>query len=362
MNKIIAVALPKGGVGKTTTAVNLAASFAVYEKRTLLIDADPSNTCAPALGIPFSNLTGGLFDLLTNSRPYDKILHKTDLEYLDFIPSDTKILDSEERLGQVVHNYFRLREIARSKFNIYDYIIIDCPPYLGGITRLVFNAVDSVIIPLKTAQFSLIALSKLLEVLSSVKLNSNKNINIEGILLTMLETNTLAAQLTEERLYPQYGRYVFKNYIPKSTSVAESTYYGKPVILHNARSIGSKAYLELADEIIVRNRECPVKSLIKESSISKTSDITPREISLSQNRPNPFSHSTVIHFKIPSSMKVKLSVLNLFMEEIEILVDTKMAAGEYDITWIPKDLNNGVYYYRFDAGGLFKMNKMILAR
>lgn len=362
MNKIIAVALPKGGVGKTSTAVNLAASLAVYEKRTLLIDADPSNTCAPALGFPFNELTGGLFDMLTNSRPYDKILHKTSLEYLDFIPADTKILDSEERLGQVVHNYFRLREIARSKFNIYDYVIIDCPPYLGGITRLVFNAVDSVVIPIKSAQFSLLAMSKLLESLSEIKLKTNKNITIEGILLTMLENNTLAAQLTEERLYPKYGKYVFRTSIPKSTSVAESTYYGKPVVLQNVRSIGAQAYLDLAKEVIVRNKECPVQGLIKESAISKTSDEKPREISLSQNRPNPFSHSTKIRFEIPYQMKVKLIVLNLFMEEIEILIENRMEAGEYEITWIPKDLANGVYYYRFDAGGLFKMNKMILAR
>lgn len=361
MKKIIAVALPKGGVGKTSTAVNLAASLAAYEKRVLLIDADPSNTCAPALGFDFEDLKGGVFDLLSNSKPFERTLHKTALDFLDFIPADTKILDSEERLGHVIHNYYRLREIANNHFNSYDYVIIDCPPYLGGITRLVFNASDSVIIPVKTARFSILALRKLLETLTTVKANWNKNITIEGILLTMFENNTVAAQLTEEQLFPEYGKYIFKTNIPKSTSVAASTYFGKPVIMHNSRSIGAKAYLELANEFIIRNKECPVMVLVKESRVTRVSDKLPREVVLYQNKPNPFSDSTRIKFEIPSRMKVKLTVLNLFMEEQEILLERNMEAGEYEITWFPNDLKNGVYYYRFDAGGVFKMNKMILA-
>ncbi len=361
MTKVIAVALPKGGVGKTTTAINLAASLAAMDIKTLLIDSDVSNNCATSLGFDPLKLSGGLINLVMGTQTAEEILTKTDLEYLDFIPTNNTT-DNEDKIQQIVHNRYRLRDIIRTEFHEYEYVIIDTPPTMDGIINLVLSSIDSVLVPIKTSYYSLIALSRMLNKVEDIKKTTNKHIQIEGIVFTMSEVNTIATRMSEEKVYPLYGKHMFRSSIPKSTILAESTYHGKPVVLLKARSLGAEAYLKLAQELVVRNKICPVKELVKLSGFEKIGTEIPRDYKLYSNTPNPLKSSTIIKFDVPRESAIKINIYNIYMEQVEVLLDKVLEAGEYKIVWQPGQLPNGVYYYKFDAGSIFKMNKMILSR
>lgn len=252
MGKIIAVAMPKGGVGKTTTAINLATNLALANKRTLLVDMDPMGDCNIGLGISIGSYDSGLFQLLNYVKPIDKVIYKTSIDNLSFIPSILKNALDEERLSKLSHNNMYLSNVLRSVIFNYDFIILDCPPYLRGLTTIALTASDSVILPMKPEMFSLNAAIKIVEHISWVKKNWNSLIKIEGILITMYEPRTKASSQMQDRILNQFARYLFKTIIPKNATLNEATLNGKPAILYNPTSKGAKAYSDLANEIISR--------------------------------------------------------------------------------------------------------------
>lgn len=252
MGHIIAVALPKGGVGKTTTAVNLAASLALAGKHTLLIDADAFGASAIALGITGEKIRAGLFDVFNCTHALKQVIHHTEFPFLDLIPSNVRSIQMEERLLQMAENRTILKNALREVRNVYDFIVVDTPPYLRGMTMNALVASDSVIIPVRSGHFSIDAVEKLMNFLEWLKKIANPTIKIEGLLMTMHESRTKATELTVDELERLFGTHLFSTRIPKNSLLAESTFYGKPAVCIDTRSKGALAYQELAQELLNR--------------------------------------------------------------------------------------------------------------
>lgn len=248
--KVISICLPKGGVGKTTTAVNLAASLAVAEKKTLLIDADPFGACAMSLGFAPELIKAGIAEVFSFTHSLDHAIHKTELEYLDFVPSNVNTIQRDERFTKISENRVVLKNALKSAVGHYEYIIIDCPPIMRGIVANALAASTSVIMPVRSGHFSLEAISKFFKYVEYIKEIANPVLHIEGIVMTMFETNTKVTEISERELKLRYNKYLFKTFIPRNNIVTESTFYGKPVILYNVNANVSMAYLELAYELI----------------------------------------------------------------------------------------------------------------
>lgn len=253
MAKIIAVALPKGGVGKTVTSVNLAASLAVAERRTLLIDLDTIGASALSLGFTESKVQTGLFEVFNFITTLPRAIHKTELSHLDFIPSNIDSLQREDRMARLADNRAILKNALRPIVREYDFIILDCPPFLRGLTTNALVAADSVLIPVKSGHFSLDAVDRLFKYLGWIREVANRDISIEGILVTMHEPNTRVTDITMRELQGRYRRHLLDIVIPKNTILSEASFYGRPAILYNASSRGSIAYLSLAREMIKRH-------------------------------------------------------------------------------------------------------------
>ena len=253
MARIIAVALPKGGVGKTTTAVNLAASLAVAEKRTLLIDMDTFGASGLSLGFTEGTIRAGLYEVFNFVTGIQNAIHKTELRYLDFIPSNVQTMQMEDRMMRVADNRAILRNALRGIASQYDYVILDCPPFLRGLSANALAASDSVLLPVKSGHFALDAVDRLFKYLAWVKEATNKTIEIEGILITMHEPNTRVTDITLRELTGKYGKHMFETFIPRNTVLSEASFYGKPAVLYNINSRGASAYLQLAREIIANN-------------------------------------------------------------------------------------------------------------
>jgi len=250
MGRIIAVANQKGGVGKTTSAINITAALAAAEKQVLLVDADPQGNSTSGLGLDKDNLDGSLYDLYTGSRSIDEIIAGTILPYLTIVPSNIELIGAELELAAKEGRESILRNALEPVRHRYDYVYVDCPPSLSLLTLNALVAADSLLVPMQCEYYALEGISMLLRTFNLIKDSFNPALEIEGILLTMFDgRNTLANQVSDE-LRKHFGDKVYKTIIPRNVTLAEAPSHGKPVILYDVRSKGSQSYLELAKEII----------------------------------------------------------------------------------------------------------------
>jgi len=228
--------------------------MAVLEKRVLLIDTDPFGACSMALGFTQENTKGGLFEVFNFMHSMAQVIHRTDLAFLDFVPANIPTQQAEERMLRIAENRTLLKNILRTIAPHYDYIIIDTPPFLRGLTTNALTCADSVLIPIKSGHFSLEGIDKLFKYFDWIREAANKNLQIEGILQTMYEPHTKVTELTDRELQLRFRKHLIKSMIPKNTTLTESSFYGKPAVLFNAASKGTLAYLELARELIEKHR------------------------------------------------------------------------------------------------------------
>ena len=254
MAKIIAIANQKGGVGKTTTAVNLAAALAILEKKILLIDADPQANATSAVGIDVKKQKLGTYQLLEHTATADEVILPTDTENLDLIPSHIDLVGTEIELVDKKNREFMLKKALENAHKKYDYVIIDCAPSLGLITLNALTAAHSLIIPIQCEYFALEGLGKLLNTIKSVQKIHNKNLDIEGLLLTMFDSRLRLSNQVVEEVQKHFGKMVFKTIIQRNIRLSEAPSFGENIIDYDATSRGAKNYLSLANEIIEKKK------------------------------------------------------------------------------------------------------------
>ena len=251
MTKIIAIANQKGGVGKTTTTINLATAMAAIDKKTLIIDADPQGNASTGLGILKEDRDPCLYKMLTDGYFDKKSIKKTFIPNLDIITSTNDLAASEIELADIEKRESRLKTVL-NKINEYDYFFIDCPPALGLLTINSLVAADSVIVPLQCEFFALEGLSALMKTIQSIKENFNNNLYIEGVVLTMHDKRNTLTLLVENDVREYFEEKVYKTIIPRNVRISEAPSHGKPELIYDTNCIGSKAYIELAKEVILK--------------------------------------------------------------------------------------------------------------
>lgn len=252
MGKIIALANQKGGVGKTTTAINLAASLAILGKKVLLVDADPQANATSGLGMDING--DNIYDCIVNGTPVEEVIVKcSDVKNLDLLPSNINLVGADTELSNMDDGHHKLKVALAPIKDKYDYILIDCSPSLGFTTLNALIAADSILIPVQCEYFALEGLGKLLNTIRMVKEKLNTGLEIEGFLLTMYSRTRLANQVTHE-VREHFGHLAFETIIQRNVRLSEAPSYGKPALLYDAASIGSVNYLNVAKELLKRNK------------------------------------------------------------------------------------------------------------
>lgn len=251
--KVIAISNQKGGVGKTTTSVNLAASLAAAESRVLLIDMDPQGNASSGLGIQKRDLERSVYHALIETEVLAHCKQATDFPYLDLIPANHELIGAEIELVGERDRERRLERALGSVREDYDFILIDCPPSLGLLTINALAAADTVLIPLQCEYFAMEGLGDLLRTVQLIKGRLNKGLVPEGILLTMFDKRNRLSHVVAEEVRGLFGPQVFKTVIPRNVRLSESPSHGKPILAYDIRSSGAQSYLKLAQEILERN-------------------------------------------------------------------------------------------------------------
>ena len=253
MGKIIAIANQKGGVGKTTTAINVAASLAALEQKTLIVDADPQANSASGIGINPRTIEISIYECMVDGADIMHAIIETEINYLSLIPSNIDLVGAELELVNLENREEKMREALEPIRDNYDFIIIDCSPSLGLITVNAMTAADTVIIPVQCEYFALEGLGKLLNTIKIIQSRLNPALEIEGILLTMYDVRLRLSNQVVEEVRQHFQDIVFDTIIPRNVKLSEAPSFGKPALAHDANSTGAISYLNLAREIIDKN-------------------------------------------------------------------------------------------------------------
>ena len=253
MGKVISIANQKGGVGKTTTTVNLSALIAKKGKKVLMIDADPQGNASSGVGIDRDDIELSIYDILIDEVEFEKVVKKTNIKNLDICPSNINLAGAEVELVSVMSREHRLKEKLDKIKDKYDFIVIDCPPSLGLITLNAFTASDSVLIPVQCEYYALEGLGQLLNTINLVKKHLNKNLEIEGALLTMYDVRTNLSNQVVKEVKNYFNDKVYKNVIPRNVKLSEAPSYGMPISVYDPRSKGAKSYEKFVKEFLKKN-------------------------------------------------------------------------------------------------------------
>lgn len=250
MGTIIAIANQKGGVGKTTTSVNLSACLAHLGKKVLLVDSDPQGNATSGVGVNKGDVQNCIYSMLIDDMPVEEVIYKTDVENLDIIPATISLAGAEIELVSTISREVRLKHAIQDAKSTYDFIIIDCPPSLGLLTINALTAADSIIIPVQCEYYALEGLSQLLSTIRLVQKHLNEDLMIHGVLLTMFDARTnLGIQVIDE-VKKYFQDKVYKTIIPRNVRLSEAPSHGKPIIEYDPKSRGAEVYVELAKEVV----------------------------------------------------------------------------------------------------------------
>ena len=255
---MLAVANQKGGVGKTTSAISLAAALAILEKKVLLVDFDPQGNTTGGLGFDKETLGGNVYDWLLGGAPFASIVRGTDLKYLSLLPSNRELVGAEVELVGADRREHVLAERLAERRGDYDFILLDCPPSLGFLTLNALTAADGVLIPIQCEYFALEGVSELLSTIERVRARLNPGLAIQGVIATMWDDRTNLSRQVLDELRKHFGPLLFHQVVPRNVRLGEAPSFGKPIFLYDLKSKGAEAYLAIARELLSRREEAAV--------------------------------------------------------------------------------------------------------